>query len=576
MVNRIYTKTVDFFILYQNSIILFAIVLFGFGLRIWGIWNVDNQDEYNEVFEALRVCSGHLNFERWGKRFYLYVLSVAYGFYYLIGMIFHVFDSPLDFAAKVIRNLDPLLFIGRSISAIFGTATIYLTYKIGRSLFDSTVGIIAALFVCTSAISIEVSHYATVDATLSFTVMISFYFITRLLIDKDNPSIDYILAGLFSGIAFQNKVPALILIVPFLLSHAFRSNGNKIWQNILCKEIGYYVLSYLLGLVVGNPAILFAPHKFLIHFFGYTRVLTSTADVLLIKPIGYVTYLLFFYKELGILFCALISYSLFKSTFSRNKAEWLILSFIVPFYLVVGASRLMVFNRYMVPLIPFLFILCSKYLVQIVQNLQFKPNRVKSTLVILSILLLIQPFIRSAKYERLVSDKDTKILAKEWIEKNIAFGSKILMDSGKSFNTIGPKIHGNKESIMRRLNQQKEAIQKNDSERTAGKVDKNALIYYELLMKTVSEDSYDITSTNNGLEVKDIDYYISNKFQYMIIVKSIKDRSLNESFRQKYPSVAEFYKSIDAHQRLELIKKIGPTSKNRGHTYLIYKLIPGI
>jgi hypothetical protein len=541
-------------------------------LRIWGIWNIDNQDEYNEVFEALRVCSGQLNFERWGKRFYLYVLSIAYGFYYIIGMIFHIFDSPLDFAAKVIRNFDQLLIIGRSISAIFGTASVYLTYKIGRSLFDSTVGIIAALFICTSAISIEVSHYATVDASLSFTILISFYFIMQLLIDKDNHSRDYILAGLFSGIALQTKVPAIILILPFLFSHAFRSKGKSIWQHFFSKEIGYFTLSYLLGLVVGNPAILFAPHKFLMHLLGYTRVYTNIANVLPSNSIGYVTYLSFFYKGLGIFFCILMIYSIIKSVSSRNTAELLILSFIIPFYLIVGASRFMVYTRYMVPLMPFVFILSSKYLVQIVRNLQFKLKRPKSILVIVSILLLILPIVELIKFERLVSGKDTKILAKEWIEKNIPFGSKILMDTGKAFNTIGPKINGNKESIMRRLNQQKEAIQKKDRKKTAGKIDNNALIYYNLLMKTIPENSYDITSTNNGLEVKDIGFYISNKFQYIIIVKNIKDRTKNEYFRKKYPSVAEFYKSLDDLQRLELIKKIEPTFKNRGHTYLIYML----
>ena len=74
-------------------------------------------------------------------------------------------------------------------------------------------------------------------------------------------------------------------------------------------------------------------------------------------------------------------------------------------------------------------------------------------------------------------------------------------------------------------------------------------------------------------DVKDIDYYISSKFQYLIIVESLKNRTKSESFLKKYPGIAEFYKSIDDHQRLKLIKKIEPTSRNRGHTYLIYKLL---
>ena len=55
--------------------VLLGIVLFiSFILRFYGIWNSEHTDEYNEIFEALRVCSGHLNFHRWGKRFFLYIL----------------------------------------------------------------------------------------------------------------------------------------------------------------------------------------------------------------------------------------------------------------------------------------------------------------------------------------------------------------------------------------------------------------------------------------------------------------------------------------------------------------------
>lgn len=572
LIRKIYIKNINFAICNYHYIILFIVVLSAFLLRIWGIWNVSNQDEYNEVFEALRVCSGQLNLERWVKRFYLYILSFAYGVYYLIGWVLQVFDSPIDFATKTIRNMDPLFLIGRSISSIFGAASVFMTYLIAKSLFNPTVGLIASLFLCLNVVNIEVSHFATVEATLCLMVLISFYSIAQLIRNNRNYSRYYLLSGLFSGIAFQNKAPAIILGIPFLLSHIFRSVGKKPFHYIYSKELCYYAFSLLLGLTVGNPAILFAPQSFLKSLLGYTHVYTTPINVTQSEHIGYIAYLIYFYKELGLLLTIIASYSLIKAVFSKRQTELLLLSFIIPFYLLMGASKFMVYSRYMVPLMPFLYILCAKYLTQMVQDLRLKQNLSRGLLIMFCLLVFIHPFLNAMKFERLVSGKDTRILAKQWIEENIPFGSKILMDSGKSINTTGPKIAENRESIIRRLAYQKKAIEENDGLRSRGKVNGNALIYYELMIETTPEESYDITSTKFGLEVKSIDYYMSQLYQYFIITKSVKDRARSELIRRTHPEVSQFYSSLDTDTRIELIKTIGPTNTNRGHTYHIYKL----
>ena len=241
--------------------------------------------------------------------------------------------------------MDPLFLIGRSISSIFGTASVFMTYLIGKSLFNPTVGIIASLFLCLNVLNIHVSHCATVDATLCLMVLISFYFIAQLIRNNRNYSRYYLLSGLFSGIAFQNKAPAIILGIPFLLSHTFRSAAKKPFQYVIySKELCYYVFSFLLGLAVGNPAILFAPQRFLKSLLGYTHVYTTPINLTQSEHIGYIAYLIYFYKELGLLLSIVASYSLIKAAFSKRQAELLLLSFIIPFYLLMGASNFMVFS----------------------------------------------------------------------------------------------------------------------------------------------------------------------------------------------------------------------------------------
>jgi hypothetical protein len=563
----------------RTSIILAIIVLAGFILRIWGLWNIDGQDEYTEVFEALRVCSGELNLDRWVKRAYLYILAFAYGVYYVIGWVLQVFDSPMDFAMKVVRDMDPLFLIGRTISAVFGTASIFVTYLICKSLFSRGVGLIAALFVCFNVIHIKLSHYAMVDATLCLAVLASFYFIACIYLDNKSTLRSYALAGLFAGIAFQTKAPAVILFIPFAIAHITRSRGEKPIRYLYSRELAFFVLLFLVGMIVGNPAIIIAPQVYIKSLLGYVAVFQSPVaaipageHIAQTKHIGYIEYLIYFYKELGIPMSLLATYALIRAFVSRKGADLLLLSFMVPFFLLMGGSRYMVFPRYMIPVMPFLYILCAKYLVQTLESLRVKERWSRALFAASCIVLLIVPFQNTIEFERKVSGKNTKTLAKEWIEENIPFGSRILMDAGKSINTIGPKISENRESILRVLERNKEAVAKSETGRTRGLIDRQALVYYELLLKSVPENAYDITYTMFGMGVESLDYYVANQYQYLIISKGVKDRVHSDSFNRRHPDVSRFYKSLDTDKRIRLIKTIHPTPRNRGTTYYIYEI----
>jgi hypothetical protein len=186
--------------------------------------------------------------------------------------------------------------------------------------------------------------------------------------------------------------------------------------------------------------------------------------------------------------------------------------------------------------------------------------------------LAINPIVNLINFERSVSGLNTRTLAKQWIENNIPSGAKILMDTGKSINTFGPKIAGNKKSIERILDIQHQALKNNNKSQLRGLVTKDSLIYYKLLLESVPQKSYDITSTMFGTRVETIDYYIAEKFGYFIISKNMKERAKEELFRNRFPEVSRFYESLEYDPRIKLIKTVSPTPKNKGLTYYIYKL----
>jgi 4-amino-4-deoxy-L-arabinose transferase-like glycosyltransferase len=554
--------------------ILLAILSVAIIVRVWGIWNADSTDEYNEVFEALRVCSGQLNYERWFKRFYLYILSFEYCLFYLGGLAFGQFSSPMDFASKILQDLTPLFMLGRMTSAVMGTVSVFMTYQIGSLLYDKKVGLVASLFLCVNAVNIELSHYARVDATLCAVVLASFYFISKIAKNENaSPAQWYALSGMLSGIAFQNKAPAIILWIPFWLAHLGRFNFRLSLQSLLGRGVVWFCCMYIIGMIIGNPAILFAPLKFVRGVLLVGEVFTNPINETKSENIGYIVYLLYFYRDLGLPLTMVAIFSLWRAFRESGREDILIISFILPFYGLMGASRYMVSDSYMIPLMPFLFLLCAKGIMALVVMLM-RGHKPKTIMLICAVMILaVSPLAKASELLMSLTGKNTRYLAKEWIEQNIPFGSKILMDSGKTINSAAPPIKENRESILRTITELERKIENGTLADTTKIVDRNAVKYYQILLENAPEKSYDITSTKFGLEVQSIDFYIENGFKFFVISDNIKQNRSSAFFSQRSPDVSSFYNSLDSDTRLKLIKIIRPNSVSMGDSFYIYKVL---
>lgn len=541
-------------------------------LRIWGIWNVSTTDEYNEVIEALRVCSGHFNFERWMKRFYLYILSIEYSIYYVIGWVFNVFHNPMDFAAKIVRNMEPLFIIGRATSAIAGACTVGVLYKIGETFYNKKVAVVSSVLLAFTLFHIDLSQQAKVDAILGLLVVSAFYFILRILEIHIANKWDYLWCGLLTALAIQTKINSIVLFVPLCLTFCF---GFKNKQIILRYIFVFFIPAFIAGFVIGNPPVLFAPIKFIKGALGLGSVYSTAVNVVPNDLIGFFAYPLYYCRNMGIVVSIFTVFAIIYAILNLNKRRAVLISFIACFYILMGASKNLVADYYMIPAMPFIYLLFGDFMSETSDKLSstIPLFRGKSMIMLILIMLfgLIEPAINVAKHEISLTGKNTRYIAKTWIEKNIPAGSKILMDSGKSINSFAPPIAENKKSLERILLHARENVSKGKI--VHAMVDNNALIYYELLLKTAPEKSYDITSTMFGLDVNPINYYISNQYQYLIISKDMKNSRTNEFFAKRNPEIAGFYKSLNTDKRIKLVKTIFPTPMNGGDTFYIYEVM---
>jgi len=98
----------------------------------------------------------------------------------LDGMNFHppLYHLILHFWMLVFGQSDPAL---RSLSAIFGTLSVLLVYKVGTELFDRKTGLVAALLLAVSPFAIYYSQEVRPYSLFMLLTLTSFLFFIRML-----------------------------------------------------------------------------------------------------------------------------------------------------------------------------------------------------------------------------------------------------------------------------------------------------------------------------------------------------------------------------------------------------------
>ena len=248
---------------------LFAIAILAFLPRVYGLnWDANNQlhpDERQIMFRA--ICLGFPNsphdpscgdvttgagwffsinsplnphFFAYGS-FPLYlVAAVAHG----LAWITHATNGrfvPPDGGAW--DDFNHFTLVGRVLSALFDTGTVFLAGLLARRFAGGWAGILAAAFVAVIPFDVQVSHFYAVDTLLVFFVLLTLLACVRLVqrsdrvlgtIEQENadgssdtfdvlPSIwSSWRGGLFIGVAFglamATKISALPLLAPVLLA----------------------------------------------------------------------------------------------------------------------------------------------------------------------------------------------------------------------------------------------------------------------------------------------------------------------------------------------------------------------
>ena len=118
--------------------ILAVVLATALTLRLWGAYfglpHIYNGDEVFEVYRAMRLGMGSLDFDGWGKGGYYFVLFAEYAVYFAMLFVTGAIAGPWDFAMQFVVDPTPFWKIGRVTTAIVGALTVLFTWWQGRRI----------------------------------------------------------------------------------------------------------------------------------------------------------------------------------------------------------------------------------------------------------------------------------------------------------------------------------------------------------------------------------------------------------------------------------------------------------
>jgi hypothetical protein len=417
---------------------LFLVVL-AFGVRAYGINfglpHVYYWDEPIVVNRAIRFGSGDLNPDfSWYGAFYMYVIFIVTGIYFVLGFLIGQFKSVQDFGAQYFVDPTGVYLVARLTTVVLGTACVLVTYWVGKKFFGHMVGYIGAIFFSVSVLSASNSHLAIPDVPQALFIIAAYLPIHNILIAPSPRWRDYLLAGFLIGLGTATKNLAGLMVFPLLLAHLLSANRGPAFASHWPGWLACWLSPKLFGAGGATLAAFIGGSPF--QFVGRNTVVATTVGLwveydrdergttlwtilthTLPDSFGWPLYLL---GLAGLLLMA----------WQRSRAAVLFLSFPVIYVLVVSRFSAF-FPRYMIPVEPFLAVMGAHALTCGFQRLRthFRVlSRPVASLGLgwLVVGLVVVPLFTNVRWNALVGNEtDTRTRALEWAHQNIPEGTTI-------------------------------------------------------------------------------------------------------------------------------------------------------
>ncbi len=368
----------------------------------------------------------------------MYLFAAEYLGLLVVGLVTRMFSSVAQFQQYAFT--DPTLFylLPRLAMALIGTAIIPLAFLLGKRLYGRWAGVVAAGLVATSVMQVQMSHQARHWVPVSFMTLVILW-VSLDLAEKGRRR-DYWLSGLLVGLTAATSFNGFLLMLLPLIAH---------WMHL--KKRGGSILDprvhipMVLALVLA-PVTFFALNPYILLQFNRFVAFQSSGDSSIGGQIRghYGNYLQQFLEKQGFTFFgeATLAYEpaitllgIIGAVLAARRfraSSPLVLSYPLFHYFMFATTAPSLEQRYMLPAVMMWALPAGLAGSQIGEWLHRKlggrgeASLAVATLALMSTCLVSLPSLR---YDWLLSQTDTRTLAKEWIESNLPAGSQVAVES---------------------------------------------------------------------------------------------------------------------------------------------------
>lgn len=406
-------------------------IFLGLILRLWGIgYGLPygfHPDETRQILDSIGMGARKsvIPLEFTYPALHKYLLVFAYGIYFTAGKTLGVFSNSIDFAFQFLSQQGPFYLIARLVSVVFGMGAIIVTYLTGRRFFGEDVGLVACALSSVMFHLVGHSQWGTPDIIMVFFSIGSFYYIFDALEGKGKNSLS--LAGLFIGIAVSTKYHGVFLLAPFLIVLFIRSLKREMYGTSILRNMIEGGVSLTFGAAIGNLSWIFSTEETWKRFVELSQEKMGISSV---SPYHYNIFsmIVWFCKEivrqettLGILLLIGIAYSIRR----HDKKDFLFLAYVF-FFLWITSTWGVRYLHVLVAGFPVLCLFGARSFVETFYMLFPGAGRIR--MLSLLLLFLIVPVYNAADACIRKTYPDTRLVAKEWIEGNVPYGTTIALD----------------------------------------------------------------------------------------------------------------------------------------------------
>jgi len=512
----------------RNLWVLVAIVSVAAGIFLAGIRKdlpYSHESDENIYVEraVFMAASGDLNPHWFGNpgSTVLYPLAALFHTWHAIEYGGAFLSADENIISVFMSDQSQFYLLGRLLTVCYALLSVLVTYLVGRRLFGERVALLGTWFSVLSPLLVYYAQVVRTDLAGSFFGMLSLWLMLRLY---DEPSAkNQLLAGLSIGFSvgtryFMITLVPILIAIDILIVRQSRSDLDR--PSLSGRAITLGLLAVLLGFMVCTPFFVLDVPTALRSLVSEARPRHLGADGL--SPAENLTWYLTnaIPASISLPVALLAAIGVLLVLIRRRAEQLLVLGFVVVFVLSTSLSRLH-WNRWMIQIFPILCLLAAETLCGtsswLSRLFRLGPKYQHVPLCVLIALVSVLPLHDLLLYEISQTATTTRILAREWIIKNLPPETKVAYEpfsvplSGADMLVFGPKMLAARRSLL--------------------------------------------------------DYYRSG-YRYLVVSSGIYDRFFAES--KRYSREVAFYKTLFANGHL--VRELNPSLIRGGPIIRIYKL----